>query len=305
VEYVIDLSDAPASLSVRCGQLIIKADGREDSVPLAEILVLVVSHPVVRYTHAVLSGICEAGGAVVLCNEKRLPCGMLLPLVSHVVQTERLSAQVGMSLPLKKQLWKQIISAKVAAQGRLLAARCAHDAGLVMLAGKVRSGDEGNVEAMAARRYWQTLLGESFRREPRSGEAINTLLDYGYGVLRAVVARAICAIGFHPSLGLHHHNRYDPFCLADDMMEPFRPLVDEAVLSIVDKRGRGAPLDKESKAVLIGQIVQRRFSVDGEERKLFDIVNRAAGSLAAVALGKRKKLLISGIENAAQRASDI
>jgi len=290
-ERVIDLSEEPADMSVRHRQLVIRQANREVTTPLEELAVLVVSHPAVRFTHAVLSGLCANGGTFVLCDEKRMPVGMLLPLEGHFVQTERFAAQAQASAPTKKQVWKQVVRAKILAQGHLLQILRGHDFGLSALAKKVRSGDPVNLEAQASRRYWPALFGAEFRRHPRIPDQ-NRLLNYGYAVLRAIVARAVCAAGLHPSLGVHHHNRYDAFCLADDLMEPFRPLIDCVVAKLVEERGIDVPVDKETKAALIGALIDHRHMVDGEQRTLFDLLARTANSLAMIFLGKRKKLFL-------------
>jgi CRISP-associated protein Cas1 len=246
----------------RCEQ---PKDSNEHAVPLEEIAVIVASHAQITYTNAVLAGIAAAGGIFIACNEKHMPLGMLLPLESHTTQTERFAKQAQMSEPLRKRLWQQIVQAKLRGQARLLEERTGRDWGLARLASEVRSGDPQNVEARAARIYWQALFGEDeFRRNPE-GKGVNPPLNNGYAVLRAVVARALCASGLHPSLGIHHHNRYDAFCLADDLMEPFRPVVDRAVAKLRDARGPNAPLDKDSKSALLGALLGR-FEGEGESR---------------------------------------
>jgi CRISPR-associated protein Cas1 len=154
------------------------------------------------------------------------------------------------------------------------------------LAATVKSGDPANVEAEASRRYWPALFGARFRRN-RDAEDENRLLNYGYAVLRAIVARAVCAAGLHPSLGLHHHNRYDSFRLADDLMEPFRPIVDRIVFAYCQEHGAKTPLDKDAKAVIIGSLLGR-FTVEGESRTLFDIAARVSARLVEVFAGKTK-----------------
>lgn len=296
-ERIVDLSEEPARLSVRHKQMVIQRGEGEDkeeiTVPLSELVVLVVSHPAVRYTHGALSGLCAGGGVLVLCNEKRLPTGMLLPLEGHYAQAERFAAQAQAPLPVRKRLWRQIVSEKVKAQGRLLSSLGGRDEGLSTLAKKVRSGDPENVEAQASRRYWPALFGKEFRRNPEA-EDQNRLLNYGYAVLRAATARAVCAAGLHPSLGLHHHNRYDTFCLASDLMEPFRPLVDGAVAHLVQEAGPQAPLDKATKGALVSALLKRRFMLEGDSRTLFDVLARAASSLAAALEGRRQKLILPG-----------
>jgi CRISPR-associated protein Cas1 len=290
-DRILDFSDEPARLSVRNAQLVISQEGRDDrTVPVSEVGVLVVSHPQVTYTQAVLAGIVGEGGAFVACDERRLPVGMLLPLDAHYIQAERFSAQAAVSLPTKKRLWSEVVTAKVRAQGALLEKTNGDDKGLAALAGRVRSGDPSNIEAQASRRYWPALFGEDFRRE-REAEDQNRFLNYGYAIMRAIVARAICSAGLHPSLGLHHHNRYNSFCLADDLMEPLRPMVDRAVWELVKARGASAPLDREAKAALIGAVTGK-VNVEWESRSVFDAAARMASSLAAVIEGARKHLVI-------------
>jgi CRISP-associated protein Cas1 len=262
------------------------ADGETQAVPLADVAVLITSHPQISFTHAVLAGLAAAGGIFIACNEKHLPAAMLLPLETHSTQAERFAKQAAAPLPVRKQIWKQIVQAKLRAQGRLLEERTGKDWGVIPMAARVRSGDPDNLEGRAARIYWKALFGEQdFRRDPE-GEGLNPLLNYGYAVVRAIVARAICAAGLHPSLGVHHHNRYDAFCLADDLMEPFRPLVDRVVARLADTGRSGAlqpgsiSLDRDSKRAILEALLGR-FTAEGESRTLFDWASRAASSLAA------------------------
>jgi CRISPR-associated protein Cas1 len=261
----------------------------EITLPLTEIAALIVSHPQVSYTHAVLAGLAEAGAIFVACNPKHMPAAMLLPLASHSTQTERFAQQAALSQPARKQIWQQIIRAKILAQARLLQERLGRDFGLSPMASRVRSADAGNLESQAARIYWPALFGD-FHRDPE-GEGVNACLNYGYAVLRAVVARALCGAGLHPSLGVHHHNRYDAFCLADDLMEPFRPLVDGVVARLRAQRGPSVAVDKDSKAAIIQGLLQR-YTGEGESRALFDWAARAASSLAAVIEGREEKFVI-------------
>jgi CRISPR-associated protein Cas1 len=183
------------------------------------------------------------------------------------------------------------VKAKIRAQARVLTELNGHDSGLSELLPKVRSGDPANVEAEASRRYWPALFADPRFRRDRYGDNQNRLLNYGYAVLRAIVARAVCAAGLHPSLGLHHHNRYDAFALADDLMEPFRPMVDRVTAAYCHKYGADALLDKAAKAALIGALM-RRLDVGGESRTLFDVAQRTAASLAAVFAGERRTLVL-------------
>jgi len=260
-------------------------------VPLRELAVLVVSNPRVSYTHAVLSALMAAGGTFITCDHRHMPAGMMLPLHGHSIQAERFARQAAASLPTKKRLWQQIVRAKITAQGNLLKQLRGHDHGLLPLARQVRSGDPPNVEARASRIYWPALFRDrAFQRDPDSGGA-NSRLNYGYAVLRAIVPRAICAAGLHPSLGIHHHNRYDAFCLADDLMEPFRPLVDRGVALRAQQEAPDEPLGPDAKAEILDGLTGRLL-LDGEERTPFDVAARCAASLAAVFEGKARSLIL-------------
>jgi CRISPR-associated endonuclease Cas1 subtype II len=309
-------------------------DTQRQTIPFADIAVLVTSHPQISFTQAVLAGLAAAGGMFIVSNEKHMPAAMLLPLSTHSTQTERFARQAAVSLPTRKRAWQQIVQAKLRVQARLLQETAGADQGLLLMAGKVRSGDPDNLEAQAARIYWQALFGKdapgkSFRRDPK-GEGINVHLNYGYAVLRAIVARALCASGLHPSLGVHHHNRYDTFCLADDLMEPFRPLVDRVVAGLhrsqfpsSDQEGGGGggtpplPADVPAsnttpspRAVIPAQAgihapatqldqsskkailegLLVRYTAGGESRTLFDWASRAASSLVGLIEEREEKL---------------
>jgi CRISPR-associated protein Cas1 len=288
-DRVLDFSEEPARLSVRVENLCIERDGHDPRmIPLAEIGVLVVSHPRVSYTHSVLMLLAQKGGAFVTCDERRLPVAMLMPLQANVTQTERMAAQANASDPVRKRLWKRIVRAKLKAQARALDA-CALDGQPVRaLLTAVKSGDSANIEAQAARRYWAALTGrllpEDFTRDP-DGPWPNALLNYAYAVLRAIVARALCASGLHPSLGLHHHNKYNPFCLADDLMEPMRPLADKAVISFCKANPDVAEVTKAARGHVIERLTDR-YVHKGEARTLFDIAGRASARLAEVFMGE-------------------
>ena len=291
-DRVIDISELGVRLSIRLEQLVIQRhDEPEMTTPLEELAVLIVSHKGVVYTHAVLAELARAGGVFVACDDRHLPVAMMLPVAGHHLQCERFAQQAAASKPARKRLWQQLVQSKVALQGRVLRDLRGHDHGLLAMAGRVRSGDTENIEGQASRRYWPALFDNpSFRRD-REAEDQNRLLNYGYAVLRAMVARAVCASGLHPSLGLHHHNRYDAFPLADDLMEPFRPLVDRAVVLVVEERGPDAPLDRGTKTALVSALTGR-FDIEGEARSLSDILHRLAASLAQVYAGERKDLLL-------------
>jgi CRISPR-associated protein Cas1 len=290
-DRILEISDTPARLSARNSLLVINAPDRDEvTLPFADLAVLIVSHPQVSYTQAVLAELVAAGGAFVACDKRHLPVGMLLPLDAHYVQTERFALQAQAPLPMRKRLWQEIVRAKVRAQGYLLESIHGSDLGLFALAAAVRSGDPSNVEAQASRRYWPALFDDPAFRRDRDRLDQNRLLNYGYAILRAVVSRSIAAAGLHPSLGLHHHNRYNSFCLADDLMEPFRPVVDKAVYELIRDGDPAAPMDRPAKTALL-EAVTGRVRLNKESRSLFDAASIAASSLVAV-LNKQAKRLV-------------
>lgn len=275
---IVEIGESPARLRVDRRQLVIESNGHPHQVPLDELAVLVVAHPQVSYTQAVLSELVAAGGTFVTCDQSRMPIGLLLPLDANSIQTERFRQQLSLSKPRAKQLWKEVVCSKIGMQAWLLEQRIQSDAGLRGLIPLVRSGDPTNIEARAARRYWTALFGSDFRRD-RNAEDHNRMLNYGYAVLRAAVARALAAHGLHPSLGIHHHNRYNAFCLADDLMEPYRPIVDRTVSEIVDEFGEVPPLDQLVRARLLGMLICS-VVIDDCNWSLLDAVSLSAASLA-------------------------
>jgi CRISPR-associated protein Cas1 len=287
---ILEFSATPAFVRLHLGQAVVESEGQAPvTVPLEDVAVIVVSHPHAVFTNAVYAELLKLGGAVVICDRAHSPAGMLLPLVGHTTQQERFEAQAAAPLPLKKRLWRRIVQAKVERQASLLKEASGHDAGLGEMARGVRSGDAGNVEARAAQRYWPRLFGDPAFRRRREGCGPNALLNYGYAVLRAAVGRALCASGLHPSLGLHHGNRYDAFCLADDLMEPFRPIVDGIVVDVVRERGMQVPMDRDSKTEVLS-VLSGRFQVNGESRTLFDWLSGTSASLARIYEGSSEKL---------------
>lgn len=296
-DRVLDLSAEPARLSVRMGLLVLeRKDQPEVTMPFEDLAVLVVSHRRVSYTHSVLMELSRHNCIFVACDERHMPVGMMLPIEGHNLQQERFAKQAEAALPVKKRLWQQIVRAKVQAQGKLLHALHGDDLGLRAMTERVKSGDPDNVEGQAARKYWGALFGDRAFRRNRDGEDENCMLNYGYAVLRAMVSRGICAAGLHPSLGLHHHNRYDGFCLADDLMEPFRPVVDSVVaVWVATRRSEGVktffPLEKDAKGAILNAL-GGRVVLGGEERTVFDVAHQVAVSLVKVFMGEGKTLVL-------------
>lgn len=246
----------PAYLSLRTGQMVIKLPEVESNNQLPEVMkkraettkpiedigVVVLDNRRITITQGLLEALLENNCAVITCDSHSLPVGLMLPLYGNSTQNERFRYQLEASLPLRKQLWQQTIKAKIENQAAVLSACSGTPVkNMKRWADDVRSGDPDNVEGHAAAYYWSnffsTITGlETFTRS-REGMAPNNILNYGYAILRAVVARALIASGMLPTLGIHHHNRYNAYCLADDIMEPYRPYVDELVFAIVKDQG--------------------------------------------------------------------
>ncbi|WP_338635257.1 type II CRISPR-associated endonuclease Cas1 [Spirobacillus cienkowskii] len=279
IKRIIDISIQNVRLSSFSELLVIESSNKV-TVPFAEISALIVSSPAVNYTHAVLAKLAEYGCIFVCCDTKHMPIGMLLPLVAHSVQTQRFAKQILATLPFKKQLWKKIIAKKIEAQGYLLLNRREEHFGLLDLCKKVKSGDEGNLEAQAAIIYWKNICKNKQFKRDITAENENMFLNYGYAVLRAVVARSLCACGLNPSIGVFHKGKYNPFCLADDLMEPFRPIIDREVFLIVEAENfTENKLTQDIKQRLIA-VLYKKFTVDQEERQLQDIITLSAQSLS-------------------------
>jgi CRISPR-associated protein Cas1 len=243
------------------------------------------------YSHAALARLLEFGAAVLICGRKHLPTGLLLPLADHTEVVWRIHEQVAIGKPLRKQLWKQLVVAKVRGQAANLDTASPARLRLLALAAAVKSGDPTNVEAQAAKVYWGTWLGEGtpFHRDPAGDDPLNAFLNYGYAVLRAAVARALVSAGLHPSLGLHHCNRSNAFCLADDLLEPLRPLVDREV-RLLHQQGH-AELNRAVKAGLLG-LLAATVRLDDQTGPLMVALHRTAASLARCYRGEDKRLLL-------------
>lgn len=257
----------PAYLSLQNDQLVIKLPEVENNTslpdnfknqtvitrPIEDIGLIVLDHRRITMTSGVLEALLENNCSVITCDSKSMPIGLLLPLYGNTVQNERFRFQLMATVPLKKQLWQQTIKAKIENQAAVLF-RCLGEESKCMKvwADEVRSGDPDNLEARAAAYYWKTLFAHivGFTRD-RDGIPPNNLLNYGYAILRAVIARSLVSSGLLPTLGIHHHNRYNAYCLADDIMEPYRPYVDELVFNLVEKYGCSIELTKSVKSVLL------------------------------------------------------
>lgn len=297
----------PAYLSLRSKQMVIKmpavekADNvaqmiRDESVitkPIEDLSVVVLDHRQITLTQGLLEALLENNVAVITCDARSMPVGLLLPLYGHSTQNERFRSQLAASLPLRKQLGQQTIRAKIENQACVLGKmtevenRC-----MFVWASDVRSGDPDNLEARAAAYYWRNFFSKEhpdFTRE-REGAAPNNLLNYGYAILRAVIARSLVCSGLLPTLGIHHHNRYNAYCLADDIMEPYRPYVDELVMRIIRNHADYAVLTRELKAQLL-TIPTLDVVINGKRSPLMIAASTTTASLAKCFNGEQRRII--------------
>lgn len=280
----------PYHLHSRLNQLVTenKDTGEVKTLPVEDLGFVILEHPQITFSQGLIKLFLEHGVAVVFCDEKHLPSGMLLNLDGHQLQTARFRAQIQASEPLKKNLWMQTVKQKLNNQADLLSQE-GHDAQALLYKSKnVKSGDPSNEEAKGAAIYWPRLLGDGFRRE-RYGDAPNALLNYGYAILRAAVARALTGSGLHPTLGIFHRNQYNSFCLADDIMEPYRPFVDRLVMDHIREYGLSNELDKQTKAHLLGVLTMDTLMED-RQRPLMLSLSESTSSLASCFLGETKRI---------------
>lgn len=257
----------PAYLSLRNAQLVIKLPEVENNATLPEMMkcqsevtkpiedlgVVVLDNKQITITSGAMEALLENNCALITCDSKSMPVGLMLPLYGNTTQNERFREQLAASVPLKKQLWQQTVQAKINNQAAALAICTGEESKCMRVwANDVRSGDPDNLEARAAAYSWKTLFADmdGFTRD-REGIPPNNLLNYGYAILRAIVARGLVASGLLPTLGIHHHNRYNAYCLADDIMEPYRPYVDKLVFDLYQRQGKEVSLTKETKVALL------------------------------------------------------
>lgn len=296
----------PAYLSLRNSQLVIKLPEVESNsslpegfkaeatktIPIEDIGIVILDNKRITITQGVLEALLENNCAVITCNESHLPIGMHLPLVGNSTQTERMRNQIEASLPLKKQLWQQTISAKILNQATILKQiRGTEVRNMLKWASEVKSGDSENLEARAAVYYWQNAFPmiEDFSRS-REGVSPNNLLNYGYAILRAIVARALVSSGLLTTLGIHHRNKYNAYCLADDIMEPYRPYVDRLVMQLYDKYPDCKELTKELKAELL-QIPVLDVMISNKRSPLMIAVSITTSSLQKCYAGESRKII--------------
>ncbi len=288
----------PAYLRCRDEQLVLELPEasmlpekeRTKTIPIEDIGVVVLDHSQITISHHLMHRLLENNAAFIVCDDKHLPTGLMLNLNGNTLQQERFDAQLNASVPLKKQLWAQTIETKILNQAAVLKTRGVKTDNMLHWVSSVKSGDSENHEARAAAYYWQHLFGDEadFKRG-REEDPPNNLLNYGYAVLRAITARSLVGSGLLPTQGIHHHNRYNAYCLADDIMEPYRPWVDKLVLQIIDEKKTSEELTKEIKSILL-TIPTVDVTINNQKSPLMIAMQQTTASLARCFLGEARKI---------------
>ena len=284
------LIENKTSITAKNLQLIIKSEIRESAIPIEDIGFLVLDHQEIYLSLPAMNLLVENNTSVIICGKNHLPNGMFLNLNSHHIQQEVFRNQIEASIPLKKQLWQQTIVEKITNQGILLTRITQNKNSFDFLASKVLSGDTTNMEGVAASQYWKSFFDTydiNFKRE-RFGDYPNNFLNYGYAILRAATARALSGSGLLNTLGIHHKSKYNAFALADDIMEPFRPLVDEKVFEIMQQYDE-QELNTKIKTELLQVLTQTVYFKD-EKSPLMVALQKTASSLQQCFMGNRKKI---------------
>jgi len=271
--------------------------GNINTIPIEDIGIIVLDNQQITITQGLLAALLENNTALVSCDFSHMPAGLFLPLQSNLVQSERFTAQINATEPLKKQLWQQTIGAKIYNQAAVLRNRKKPNNNMKRWAKEVRSGDADNLEGRAAAYYWKSVFPPEleFKRD-RYGLPPNNLLNYGYAILRAVVVRGLVSSGLLPTLGIHHHNKYNAYCLADDIMEPYRPYVDEIVCTFVEDGEDYTELTPSIKKQFL-TIPATDIFIDGEKSPLMVGMQKTTSSLVKCFNGEAKKIIYPSMFN--------
>ncbi len=285
----------PAYLKLKDKQLqidvMVEEEIKTSLIAVEDIGVMIIDSPQITLTSGLLQALQENNVAVITCDYRHMPQSLLLPIEGNSVQQERYDTQLGASEPLKKQLWAQTVMQKIKNQAATLDGLQIKSDYLIPIHRNVKSGDSDNAEATAAVYYWQKIFSHvnGFARY-REGPPPNNYLNYGYAILRGTMARSIVAAGLLPTLGIFHRNRYNAFCLADDLMEPYRPYIDEIVYRMVNEMGLVKDMEKEHKAVLL-KVPAMDVMMEGEKSPLMLATQRTAVSLVKCFAGEQRKLV--------------
>jgi CRISPR-associated protein Cas1 len=290
IKRIVEISN-PAYLHLRNRQMVIeREDAVVGTVPVEDLGMLILDHSGITHTQALLTACSENNVVVLVCDSKHLPSAILLPLDGHTLHSKTLGQQIAATEPTCKRLWQHVVQAKIREQAKVLHSATGNDTPLRAYAAKVKSGDPENIEAQAARIYWQRLFGPEFRRNSDT-PGINAMLNYGYAVMRGAVARAVVGAGLHPALGVHHRNQYNSFALADDLMEPLRPLVDIKVYEVCELLSDTPKLTSENKRALL-EILGWDCTIGERKFPLMIALHQYAASVRRMLAGEQKEVEI-------------
>lgn len=288
----------PAYLKTNNEQLVIEMQdsGERKTTPIEDIGMLILDHAQITITQSLLHKLLANNTALITCDSTHHPVGLFLNLDGHTLQSQKFQSQINATVPLKKQLWQQTVIAKITNQGNLLKKQQEDYQMLLNYAKDVKSGDSENHEAMAAAYYWKRIFPDflDFKRD-RIGAPPNNLLNYGYAILRALTARCLTVAGLLPTLGIHHRNQYNAYCLADDIMEPYRPYVDKLVCDIIRQNGKFLEMTPSMKKLLLSFPVLD-VRMEDQNCTLMNAVQRSANSLARCFEGSSRKLVFPVLE---------
>ena len=260
------------------------------TIPIEDVGVVVLDHKQITITQALMAALLENNCAIITTNDQHLPVGLYLPLDGHHLQNERFREQLDASEPLKKQMWQQTVAHKILGQAVVLEAQGIENKNMLAWAKSVRSGDADNLEGRAAAYYWRNVFHNPDFLRGQEGDPPNNLLNYGYAIVRAMVARALVAAGLLPTLGIHHHNKYNAFCLADDIMEPYRPFVDLLVIDMMKKYEDISQITTEMKRDLL-MLPYEDVMIDGKRSPMMIAIQTTANSVYKCFSGESRKLI--------------
>ncbi len=282
---------SPAYLKVKLSQLLVQRDGEEHSIPFEDIGFLILDNPQITCSQSVFRHCADHNVALIITDEKHLPTSLLLPLDVNSTQGKIMRMQATIPEELQHSLWQQLIKAKIIAQATALAAtHNINNARLLRLAKTVQPDDKGNNEGQASRIYFKLQFGHDFKRAQDGSSDINMLLNYGYSVMRTACARALMGTGLHPAFGIHHHNQYNVFCLADDIMEPLRPLVDRCVAELSQAESFDG-LDRAAKNHLLA-LLSKPVSIKKRNLPLMSALATYCASLRKILETRKGRLAV-------------
>lgn len=294
----------PTYLSLKLKQMVVEipevvyGKGLSDSlrqqgvrtIPIEDIGVVVLDHKQITITQALMAELLDNNCAIITCDDRHHPVGLYLPLDGHNLQSERFREQINASEPLRKQMWQQTIINKILGQAFVLNTQHVENQNMLAWAKSVRSGDTDNMEGRAAAYYWRNVFGDPHFVRGQEGESPNNLLNYGYAIVRAMVARALVSAGLLPTLGIHHHNRYNAYCLADDIMEPYRPFVDMAVIDMRQRYADISQLTTDMKRDLLS-ISTTDVLIEGKRSPMMIAIQTTANSVQRCFSGESRKII--------------